>query len=82
VHQLIVGLDLPRARAVGERALRAAERGVGERRADVLEAEAVVRERVRIHVDADGGSELAADEHLTDALDARELLLQERRGAS
>ena len=55
VRRLIVGVDLIVEVVVLDRALRAVGVGGGERRADVLEADAVMEDRARIDLDAHRG---------------------------
>src|SRR5579863_4953711 len=69
-QKLVVGIDLIiLARAV-EIPLRRVEAGLLDRRADVLQVDAVGGERRRIHLDAHGGFLAAAD---ADEADARQL---------
>ncbi len=60
--------------------LRAVHVGGGERRAHLVEADAVAIERRRVELDAHAGERAAAHEHLAHALDLRELLLEDRGG--
>ena len=77
--RLVVGEDLPVAVAVLDRPLGLVRVRRRERRAHVLEADAVLEERIRVELDAHRGQRTAAHAHLPDALDLRELLRHDRR---
>ena len=51
-----------------------------DRRANLVEGQAVAVEGVRVHLDADGGQRCAANAHLADAGDLGEFLSQYGRG--
>ena len=73
-HRLVVGVDLPAARPLLDRALRAVGVGRGEGGAHVLEPDAVVEQRVRIELHAHRRQRAAAEDHLADAGDLRQAL--------
>ena len=80
LHQLIVGGHFPGALAVGEMALGRVGVGARQHAAHVAQADSVLVERGRVQVHAHGRQRAAADLHLADALDLRQLLLQDGRG--
>ena len=77
---LVVGIDLIALVADIDAALRTVRIGAGERGADVFEADAVFVERLRDQLDADRRQRTAADHHLADAFDLRQLLREHGRG--
>ena len=80
VRRLIVGVDLIVVVVVLDRALRAVGVGRGERRADVLEPDAVVKDRAGIDLDAHRRQGGARDVDLADAGKLRQPLLEDVGG--
>ena len=78
--ELIRGIDLPGESAVVELALGTVDVRGRQHLSDLVEADAVARERQRIQVYTDGRQGAAADEDLPDAFEPRDLLLQDRGG--
>ena len=77
--RLVVGVDLPGARAVFHRALGPVGVGPGERGAHVLEADAVLVKGLRVDFDAHRGQRAATDLDLAHARDLRQLLCDDGR---
>ncbi len=78
LEDLVVVVDLPAMFAVVEAALGTIGVCVGERSTDCIETHAVVAELHGVQLNANGGLGAAADKHLSDALDLRDLLRQDR----
>ena len=74
--RLIVGVELKMAVAVFDRPLRTVGIRRGERRPDVLEADAVAEQGGGIQLHADRGQCGSADRDLADAVELRQALLQ------
>ena len=74
---LIVGVNLIAAVAVVDRAFRAVGVGGSERRAHVLEPDAVFVKRLRVELDAHRRQRRAADDDVADAAQLREPLRQD-----
>ena len=79
-EQLVGRGDRPGRHTVIDGALGAVGVGLLEAGADVVEAEVIALENHRVDGDADGRRGAAAHDHLSHALDLRELLLEERAG--
>jgi hypothetical protein len=77
---LVVGVELISLAAELDVAFGRVGVGGSERRAYVLEADAVFEEGVRVELDAHRRQRAAADRHLADALDLGQLLLHHGRG--
>ena len=77
--ELVVGLDLPGPAPAPQLSLRPFHVGGRERGADVLEADPVLVQGRRVQLHPDGRERAAPHEHLADALDLGELLLEDRR---
>ena len=80
VRRLVVGVDLIVVVVVLDRALWAVGVGRGERRADVLEADAIVEDRAGVDLDAHRRQGRAGDVDLADARKLRQPLLQDVGG--
>ena len=78
--QLVRGVDLPGEAPVVELALGSVDVRGGQHLADLVQADAVARERHRVQLDADRRQGAAAHEDLSDAFESRDLLLQDRGG--
>ena len=65
LFQLVVGLDLPVALAIGHCALGPAHVGIGNGVAHVIQRDAVLVEQLRFQLDAHGGQRAAANLHFT-----------------
>ena len=80
VRRLIVGVDLIVVVVVFDRALRAVGVGGGERRADVLEADAIVEDRAGVDLDPHRRQGGAGNVDLADARKLRQPLLEDVGG--
>ncbi len=78
--ELIGGAERPGVVDVRQLALRAVGVGAGERRTHILQADAVAAELSGIEVHPHRRQRAAADGHLADAFELRQLLLQDGRG--
>ena len=74
--RLVVRVDLVAPSALLDCALRAVGVGRGERRPHVLQPDAVFEQRARIEFDAHRRQRRSADDHLADAAELRQALLQ------
>jgi hypothetical protein len=74
---LVVGIDLDMRGVAFDRALGAVGVGRRQRRAHVLEPDAVFEELQRVELDAHGRQRRAADDDLADAVELRQALLQD-----
>ena len=79
MEELVGRRDSPRTLPVGELALRSVGVGGGERGADIFQSEARVVQRRRVDVHPHGRQRSPSDDHLSDSLDLRQLLLEDRR---
>ena len=77
--RLVVGVDLPVAGAILHDALGPVRIRARDRRTDVLEADAVLVERLGVDLDPHRRKRAAADLHLAHALELRQLLRDDRR---
>jgi len=78
--QLVVGLDLPVALAIGHRALGPAHVGIGDGAAHVIQRHAVLVEQLRFQFDAHGGQRTAANLHFTHTRHLGQALREDGRG--
>ena len=79
-EDLVVGAHLPHAVAVREMALGRVGVGGVENAADLLQADAVLVQRVGVQLDAHAGQRAAAHRHLSHAADLRQALRHDGGG--
>src|SRR6202035_3246574 len=79
-EQLVSGAKSPGIRLIGHFALGTIRVGAAQDLTDLLEADALVVERIEVELDANTGQRAAADGHLAYALNLGEFLRQDRAG--